>query len=106
MDSNFLDSYKAATKASYTNIDAYMFPCTGSQPTGVACKSVQHQIDEFLDYILKHKIIVQRLRLDVEPTSGECNAWQESKANHLALAKKWVSTLKKSELKWGIYGNG
>ena len=91
---------------SYTNIDAYMFPCTGSQPTGVACKSIKKQLDEFLGYIAEHKIIVKRLWFDVEPGSGECNAWQESKANNLALAKSWVKALKGSGLKWGIYGNG
>ena len=83
-----------------------MFPCTGSQPTGVACKSIKKQLGEFLDYIEEHKIIVQRLWFDVEPTSGECNAWQLSKASNLALAKSWVAALKGSGLKWGIYGNG
>ena len=83
-----------------------MFPCTGKQPTGVACKSIKKQLDEFLGYIKEHKIIVQRLWFDVEPTSGECNAWQLSKASNLALAKSWVAALKGSGLKWGIYANG
>ena len=83
-----------------------MFPCTGPQPTGVACKSIKKQLDEFLDYIKAHKIIVQRLWFDVEPISNECNAWRLSKANNLALAKSWVAALKGSGLKWGIYANG
>lgn len=62
------------------------FPARGSQPIGVAYKSIQGQPDEFSDYIAKHEVIVQRLWLDVEPTCDECNAWQEGKKNNLALA--------------------
>ena len=83
-----------------------MFPCTGRQPTGVACKSIAKQLDEFLDHIAKNKIIVQRLWFDVEPTSGVCNAWQGSKTANLALARQWVKALKGTGLKWGVYGNG
>lgn len=79
---------------------------TGSQPTGVACKSPTTQINEFLKVISDNNVIVQRLWFDIEPTSGVCNAWQLSKSANEALAKDWVAALKATGLKWGIYANG
>ena len=79
---------------------------TGTQPTGVACKSIQTQLNELLDVISENKIIVQRLWFDIEPTSGTCNAWNLGASANLALAKQWVAALKGTGLKWGIYANG
>ncbi|KAI9793543.1 MAG: hypothetical protein M1816_007976 [Peltula sp. TS41687] len=105
VDSNFVPAYKAARSAGFTNIDAYMFPCTGTQKSG-SCKSPKKQLDEFLKVIKDNKILVHRLWFDVEPTPGRpCNAWNLGKSANLAHAKQWVSELKKTGLKWGIYAN-
>jgi len=62
-----------------------------------------------LKVISDNKIIVQRLWFDIEPTSAAvsgCNAWNLSKTSNLALARQWVTALKATGLKWGIYANG
>lgn len=82
------------------------YPGTGTQPTGVACKPVQTQINEILDVLLANKIIVQNIWFDVEPTSGECNAWNLGRAANFALAEEWVAAMKATGLQWGVYANG
>ncbi|KAK3172598.1 hypothetical protein OEA41_005922 [Lepraria neglecta] len=72
-------TYTAAKAVGITGIDAYMFPCTGSQPTGVACKSIQTPINEFPVAVDSNKIPVNYLWLDIEPEDAtqpgvECNA--------------------------------
>ena len=125
MDPNFVPAYKAAKAGGIPKVDAYMFPCkhspfifqkkekglltvqgTGTQPTGVACKSPQTQINELLNVISANNINVEYIWFDVEPTSGVCNAWNLSPSANLAAAKNWVSLLRATGLKWGIYGNG
>lgn len=139
VDKNLAATYTAAKAAGITNIDAYMFPCTspppltslyqiqthththtthalttllgtGSQPTGVACKSITTQINEFLAAIDDKKIPVNHLWLDIEPEDAsnpgvQCNAWQLGSAGNEALAKKWVAAIKATGRKWGIYAN-
>jgi hypothetical protein len=83
-----------------------MFPCVGAQPTGVTCKSAQTQVDEFVKVIGDNSLNLQRLWFDLEPTSGVCNAWQMTKAENLASAKEFISVIKATGLKWGIYANG
>ncbi|MCJ1236264.1 hypothetical protein MMC14_004242 [Varicellaria rhodocarpa] len=106
VDPNFVPAYKAAKAGGIPKVDAYMFPCTGTQPTGVACKSPQTQINELLNVISANKIDVEYIWFDVEPTSGTCNAWNLGASANFALAKQWVSLLKATGLQWGIYGNG
>ncbi|KAH0563361.1 hypothetical protein GP486_002068 [Trichoglossum hirsutum] len=104
---NFLPSYNAAKTAGYTSVDAYMFPCTGNQPSGLpACKDPKVQVNEFIKYIKDNKINVNHLWFDIEPTSGECNAWNLDKTTNLKLAWKFVDALKQSGYTWGIYANG
>lgn len=79
---------------------------TGTQPTGVTCKPVQTQINEILNVLAANNIIIQNIWFDVEPTSGECNAWNLGKAANLALAEKWVAAMKATGLQWGVYANG
>lgn len=130
VDKNLAATYTAAKAAGITNIDAYMFPCTspspnphthtahalttllgtGPQPTGVACKSITTQINEFLAAIDDKKIPVNHLWLDIEPEDAsdpgvQCNAWQLGSAGNEALAKKWVTAIKATGRKWGIYAN-
>lgn len=76
------------------------------QNLGVACKSIQTQINELVNFLAANRIIIQRLWFDVEPTSGTCNAWQLGGTANLALAKEWVAALKATGLKWGVYANG
>ncbi|MCJ1360024.1 MAG: hypothetical protein MMC33_010027 [Icmadophila ericetorum] len=106
VDTNFLTSYKAARAAGITVIDGYMFPCTGTQPTGVACKSPTTQINELLSYLSSNSIDVEYLWFDIEPTSGACNAWNLGSTANLNLANQWISALKATGLNWGVYANG
>jgi len=104
--SNFVANYRAAKNAGISRIDAYMFPCTGTQPTGVACKSPATQLAEFLNAIDSNGMTLGTLWFDIEPTSGTCNAWNLGATQNTALARQWVSLLQGSGRKWGIYANG
>lgn len=109
VDPNFVPAYQAARAGGFTNIDGYMFPCTGVQPSGKRCKPVQTQIDEFLKVILDNKINVHRLWLDIEPSTASasgCDGWNLGKQANLDLAREWVAKIKATGLKWGIYANG
>ncbi|CAF9943557.1 MAG: hypothetical protein ALECFALPRED_000654 [Alectoria fallacina] len=103
-------TYEAAKAVGITSIDAYMFPCTGTQPTGVACKSISTQISEFLDAIDSDSIPANHLWLDIEPEDASqsgvaCNAWQLGSAGNEALAEQWVAAIKATGRNWGIYAN-
>ncbi|MCJ1292309.1 hypothetical protein MMC34_003859 [Xylographa carneopallida] len=106
VDPDFVGSYNAARAAGITNIDAYMFACTGTQPTGVACKSPSTQLSEFQAVIQSNGMVLGHLWFDVEPASGACNAWNLGASQNLALAQQWTALLRQSSYKWGIYGNG
>lgn len=95
-----------AKNAGVRRVDAYMFPCTGNQPNGVACKSPSTQLNEFLNFIRNNNMQLGYLWFDIEPTSGACNAWNLGASSNIALAKQWVQLLKGSGLKWGVYANG
>jgi hypothetical protein len=105
VDPNLLPSYTAA-KAAGLRVDSYLFPCVSTQPTGVACKAIETQIDEFVSFIGEHDMDIDTLWFDIEPTTGVCNAWTEGAARNEATAKQWVAALKGTGLKWGIYANG
>jgi hypothetical protein len=106
----FVSNYKAAKAAGFSRIDAYLFPCTGTQPTGVACKSTATQLSEFLAAIDDNKMDLGHLWLDIEPTNvangDACNAWNLGASANEALAKEWVAALEGSKRTWGIYANG
>lgn len=106
VDSNLVSSYNAARAAGITNIDIYMFPCTGTQPTGVACKSPSTQVNELISAINSNGLQIGTIWLDIEPTSGTCNAWNLGASSNTALAKQYTSLARSSGLKWGVYGNG
>lgn len=109
---NFVSNYKAAKAAGFSRIDAYLFPCTGTQPTGVACKSPATQLSEFLAAIDDDGMDLGHLWFDIEPTSTKaippdaCNAWNLGASANEALAKEWVAALEGSKRNWGIYANG
>ncbi len=83
-----------------------MFPCTGTQPTAVACKSPSTQLAEFLKVIDDNGMKLGYLWFDIEPTSGTCNAWNLGASANVALARQWVTLLQGSGRTWGIYANG
>lgn len=64
------------------------------------------QLSEFMAAINDNGMTLDHLWLDIEPTSGECNAWNLGASENEALAKEWVSLLVNSGKKWGIYANG
>jgi hypothetical protein len=104
--SNFLSNYNAARNSGVSRVDAYMFPCTGTQPTGVPCKNPATQLAEFLSFIDNNNMQLGYLWFDIEPTSGACNAWNLGASANTALARQWVSLLQGSGRRWGIYANG
>lgn len=104
VNANFVINYNAAKAAGIPRIDAYLFPCTGTQSNGVACKTPATQIDEFLAAVDDNNMDIVHYWIDFEPTpGGECNAWNLSKAANAALAREWVSLLQASGRPWGIY---
>ncbi|KAH6681540.1 putative GH family 25 lysozyme 4 [Halenospora varia] len=108
--SNFVENYKASKAAGIPRIDAYLFPCTGTQDTGVACKTPTAQVNEFLKAVDDNNMAIDHYWFDLEPTStangDACNAWNLGGAANAALAKEWVAALKATGRKWGIYANG
>ncbi|MCJ1241882.1 hypothetical protein MMC14_009888 [Varicellaria rhodocarpa] len=106
VDKNFVASYNAAKAAGIQKIDAYMFPCTGTQPNGVKCKPPTTQLAEFEAVIANNGMQLDYVWFDVEPTTQPCAAWNLVKADNLALAKEYTAMLRQSSLNWGVYGNG
>ncbi|MCJ1412934.1 hypothetical protein MMC19_007035 [Ptychographa xylographoides] len=110
VDKDFVRSYEAAKAVGIPHIDAYMFPCTGKQPTGLACKTPATQIAEFEAAIAAANMTLDSVWLDVEPgpDSGRpCAAWNLTpKTKNLALARQYVDLIRKSSLRWGVYANG
>ncbi|TAQ87997.1 hypothetical protein B7494_g3671 [Chlorociboria aeruginascens] len=104
--SNFVANYNSAKAAGFSAIHAYLFPCTGTQPTGVACKSPSTQLAEFMDAVTSNGMDIEHFWFDIEPTSGACNAWNLGTSANEALAQQWVALLQSSGNTWGIYANG
>ncbi|KAF4634039.1 hypothetical protein G7Y89_g4079 [Cudoniella acicularis] len=102
---NFVANYHAAKAAGIERIDAYMFPCTGTQPTGVACKSITTQLNEFLAAIDDNGMKISHYWLDIEPSSPPCAAWNMGTTANAALARQWVAALGETGRNWGIYAN-
>ena len=90
------------------SVDAYMFPCTGTQPNGVACKSPATQISEFEAAVKAAGLNPVHLWLDIETCSSPnpCTCWNEGGDENEAIAKEFVSLMEKSSYKWGVYANG
>lgn len=107
---NFATNYRAASAAGLSRIDAYLFPCAGTQSNGVACKAPAAQLREFLGAVDGNGMAIGHYWFDIEPTStasgDACNAWNLGSAANEALAKQWVAALQGSGRKWGIYANG
>ncbi|CAG8436724.1 uncharacterized protein OCT59_005531 [Rhizophagus irregularis] len=121
IDKTFIQSYTNAVNAGFTQIDVYMFPCTGipkccvSDPTpeclatNFTCKTPQEQVNQLVQWINNTKInggqdiIVQTVWLDVE-TDPASNNWPPSNTtlNQKTLQEfkyAWDGTM----WNWGIY---
>lgn len=69
VDPNFVGSYNNARAAGYTNIDVYLFPCTGSTNS---CKSYATQISELGATFNAHSMKIGKIWIDIEKDST-CN---------------------------------
>lgn len=126
IDPNFVPAYNAAIAAGFNKIDAYLFPCkfpksvvsptglndwptgeigVGPQPTGIDCKSPRQQVQELIDTINKNGMNIERLWLDIEPTTGVCNAWQLGNAKNLQVAQELIVQIRQTARDWGVYAN-
>ena len=92
----------------FTSIDAYIFPCTGIQRNGVACKSPSTQISEFEAAVKAAGLEPGHLWLDVETCApnNPCTCWNQGGDENEAIAKEFISIIAKSTYKWGVYANG
>nr|QNJ46226.1 GH25 muramidase [Thermomucor indicae-seudaticae] len=99
VDPNCYSNYKNAKAAGFTSVDIYMFPCTGRS----TCKSPATQVQEIVDYVGAHKMIVGTLWLDVEVDSAANNWPSTSEARSTLRAFK--TALDKSGWKWGVYSS-
>lgn len=82
-----------------------LFAGTGTT-NGVACKPASQQLSEFEAAVSAAGIKPVHLWLDIEPSTSPCNGWQLGTAANIQLAEQWVSLIKASSYKWGIYANG
>lgn len=101
-----VNSYNAAVNAGITNIDLYMFPCTGTQSNGVTCKGPQTQVSELESAISNNGLAISHIWLDIEPASGACNAFNQGSSTNENVAKQFTSIIRNSQYTWGVYGNG
>lgn len=99
-----MSNYNGAKAAGIPRIDAYLFPCTGTQSNGVPCKPPASQLAEFLAAVDDNGMTIDHYWIDIEPTpGGECNAWNLGASANEELARQWVSLLQNSGRPWGIY---
>jgi hypothetical protein len=105
VNANFLTNYNGAKAAGFDRIDAYLFPCTGTQTNGVPCKDPSVQLNEFLSFIDSNNMNISNYWFDIEPTSAECNAWNLGNDANAALARNWTSLMLATGRPWGVYAN-
>jgi len=101
VDPNFVQAYKNARAAGITNIDTYMFFCTGANNK---CKSPAQQISEISETFNKNKMDIGKIWIDIEVDSV-CDNWNYGASGNQAHAKSIVSAMKDSGLKFGIYSS-
>ena len=107
VDPNMATSYRAAKAAGITNVDAYMFPCTGTGHNGVACKPPTTQITDFENAVRAAGLAPTHLWLDIEPCAAgaTCTCWNQNAATNLAVARQFVARMRQSPYSWGVYAN-
>ncbi|KAF8336953.1 glycoside hydrolase superfamily [Cantharellus anzutake] len=102
VDPNFVQSYKNARAAGYTNIDTYWFPCTGSRHN---CKSPATQLAELGKVFKANNMKIGRIWVDIERDPIYCHPWDYGYSGNLAHAKAIVQALKASGYVYGIYSS-
>ncbi|KAF5311107.1 hypothetical protein D9619_007635 [Psilocybe cf. subviscida] len=90
VDPNFVQTYKNARAAGYTNIDTYWFPCNGS---GHKCKSYATQLAEISKTFNANKMKIGKIW------------WNYGAAGNQAQAKEIIKALQNSGVKFGIYSS-
>ncbi|RHZ86869.1 hypothetical protein Glove_43g96 [Diversispora epigaea] len=100
IDPNFLKNYDNAKNAGYIYIEVYMFPCTGRS----TCKTPRQQVNELVQLIKTHRVIVQRVWLDIEvdPNAGN---WNLGQVRNRQILKEFHAVWKSTGWKFGIYSN-
>lgn len=93
------------SKRSSRTLELTSYPGTGTQPNGVACKSPSTQVSEMENYISNNGLSINNIWLDIEPTSGTCNAWNLGASANTALAKQYTALARQSNYQWGVYAN-
>lgn len=101
VDPNFVQTYKNARAAGYTDIDTYFFPCTGS---GNSCKSFATQISELGATFKANSMDIGRIWIDIEQDSV-CNPFNYGASGNLNVAKQLVTAFRNSGYKFGIYSS-
>ncbi|CAG8569334.1 6075_t:CDS:2 [Cetraspora pellucida] len=98
IDSNLLKNYKHAKKGGYTYIDVYMSPCTGRS----TCKTPSQQVNELVQFISTHKLIIQTiwLSIDINPDSHN---WDLGPIENRKILKEFLTAWKSTGSKFGIY---
>ncbi|CAG8606909.1 11635_t:CDS:2 [Gigaspora rosea] len=92
IDPNFLKSYQNAKQAGYTDIDVYMFPCTGRS----TCKTPQQQVNDLVNLINTNKIIVRTAWLDVE-VDNESGNWKLGAEKNQQILKEFLAAWNQSQ---------
>nr|QNJ46259.1 GH25 muramidase [Protostropharia semiglobata] len=102
VDPNFVQTYKNARAAGYTDIDMYWFPCNGSTHN---CKSYATQIAAIAATFSANSMKIGRIWIDIEKDAAVCNNWNYGTAGNLSQAKALISAIKASGFVYGIYSS-
>lgn len=70
VDPNFVQTYKNARAAGYTDIDMYWFPCNGSTHS---CKSYATQLAAITAAFKANSMNIGRIWIDIEKDAAVCN---------------------------------
>jgi hypothetical protein len=58
-----------------------------------------------VSYIANNGLQIGHIWLDIEPTSGTCNAWNLGSTANTNLARQYTSLARSSQYSWGVYAN-
>ncbi|TFL01972.1 glycoside hydrolase superfamily [Pterulicium gracile] len=102
VDPNFVQTYKNARAAGYTDIDMYWFPCTGANN---ACKSFATQLAEISSTFRANSMQIGRIWIDIERDVAICNNWNYGTTRNREIAGQIITAAKASGFKYGIYSS-
>ncbi|KAG0195589.1 hypothetical protein BGX28_001034, partial [Mortierella sp. GBA30] len=101
VDRDFVTNYHNARDAGYTDIDVYMFPCTGR----TTCKSAETQIKELQASFIAHDMKVGRVWLDIEIDSKSTNWPSTTPSKNKQTAEAFRDAFKSVGFNFGIYSS-